>query len=525
MSISPKLSSRIGGLVFWLIFLFSGLAALIYQVCWQRLLGVYYGVGSVSVAIIVSIFMLGLGFGGLAGAFVSRRTKHVVFVYIVIEFLVAAFGLSSLHLLEEIGVRTAGSSYVYMLLFVSLFLIVPTVLMGATLPIAIAISEQRRRDLLGNVSFYYFVNTVGAAFGALLASYVMISIFNIDVAVKVAVAINLILAAAMYYVSLSPHESASVPVEPSTQIVKGVRRGNLLSVAALLFLNGFIAIGYQIIWFRIVAILLKDSIYTFSTMLFVYLLGIAVGSLALSYYSSRAERLPQFDLYLSLNIAIAVVSLVSLGLLYATIDIPPLGWIAESTHRYDVLPHLGDMGKWDGQLTLVYTLAVVVLWPLLLVLLPTIFMGAAFPVGLSLFADRADGSGSTVGVAYALTIAGNALGGLVTAFALLPNLGTTLVLAAFLTLQLSYVFLLGSTFAGRGLKFLSASAVVAVLIFTPDAANFYKKLHRDYPGFGMYFNEGVEGTVVSFEKDDQLRMFINGSNHGGDRGRVLCTRR
>src|SRR5262245_11776684 len=287
----------ISSAVFLAVFFFSGSAALVYQICWQRLLGVYYGVGAISTAIIVSIFMLGLGVGSLIGGRLSESRGNAIFIYIVIEAAIGIFGLVSIPLLFAIGQSTAGVDYLWMLLVISLFLSVPTALMGMTLPIAIAIMRKINSDVLANLSMYYFINTVGAASGAVLGSYVLISFFGIDGALGTAALINILLSCAI--LALIKREQSLVVLATVPQD-EGSSHDSY-SILPLLFINGFAAVGYQIVWYRIVGVLLKDSTYAFSTTLSVYLLGIGIGSFWLHSREHNKWPATRYDHYLWLS--------------------------------------------------------------------------------------------------------------------------------------------------------------------------------------------------------------------------------
>lgn len=109
-------------ILLFLVFFFSGFSALIYQVVWQRLLTLHYGVGPVSVTLIVSVYMVGLGVGSLFGGYLAEKVRSKIVLYSAIELLIGIFGLISLPFLHWIGSATAGSSYVLSLFFMFLFL-------------------------------------------------------------------------------------------------------------------------------------------------------------------------------------------------------------------------------------------------------------------------------------------------------------------------------------------------------------------------------------------------------------------
>lgn len=492
------------------IFFLSGFAALLYQVSWQRLLSVYYGVGPISTAIVVSVFMLGLGAGALIGGRLAAGVRRPIVIYLLVESGIGLFGLASMPLLAWVGSHTAGSDYWLTLVCIAGFLLLPTILMGTTLPLVLRILQDMRDDKLGNLSYYYFLNTVGAAFGAVFGSYVLISFLGIDRTVFVAVLTNLALGFIILLVrrTLAAGSRVSTPTIPSR-----VRQIGSPGLAVLLFVNGFFAIGYQMIWYRIVGVLLKDSAYSFSTILAVYLLGIGLGSL----WVNRRERLqPEpapFRLYLRLNALIGMTALIPVILIHHGTDLWPFAALLNYGHGFPILPALGD--------AFVPTLGLVFLWPAVVVLLPTFFMGAAFPVGLSLFGRDAASNSSAVGKGYAVTIAGNTLGGLLSAFVLLPNFGTSSVLLGFALIQMGCPMVLDTARHRLRWQGLALAAALGVTLLVPRSEPLFLRLHPPQPAFAAHYREGVEGVMMAFERAPVLRNYINGSAHGGRPGTVF----
>ena len=192
----------------------------------------------------------------------------------MVEVAIGIFGLASLNIIDFIGQKTAGSHLVLATLYKFLILFIPTFLMGTTLPILTKIFDPLIGNFFKTVSHLYFINTIGAACGALISSYWLISFYGLDKAVWVAALINFILALMIFVIpeSLDKHQPRN-----SQEILE---KDNLKPVYAYLcvFLTGFLAIGYEIVWFRINSILVKSSPYAFSSILAVYLFGIALGS-------------------------------------------------------------------------------------------------------------------------------------------------------------------------------------------------------------------------------------------------------
>ena len=140
-SIKQRNDSRL--IIVAVLFLVSGVAGLIYQIVWQRLLEVYFGVTMTAIALIVAAYMAGLGIGSLLGGRIAGRIKRVVLTYGLVEVAIAIFGFFSPSLINAIGQRTAGSPYPVVFFLSFALLIIPTLLMGMTLPLLTQSLVQR----------------------------------------------------------------------------------------------------------------------------------------------------------------------------------------------------------------------------------------------------------------------------------------------------------------------------------------------------------------------------------------------
>lgn len=171
----------------------SGIAALIYQICWQRLLYAAFGVDILSITIIVSAFMLGLGVGALAGGeLADRHPRHILQMFAGAEFAIGLFGLLSPWLIATIAAWTMQGSPAVVAASNFLLLLVPTTLMGATLPMLVAHCLQAYRTVGGAIGTLYFINTLGAAGGAALTGFIGFHFLGLAAAIRVAVALNFI---------------------------------------------------------------------------------------------------------------------------------------------------------------------------------------------------------------------------------------------------------------------------------------------------------------------------------------------
>ena len=283
-----KRTTRLSGafVLFTILFLFSGAAGLIYEVVWERLLAVYFGVTMTSVTLIVSAYMAGLGLGSLFGGRIARGLRSVLVSYGLLEIGIGVFGLASPRLLGLIGRSTAGSPYWLVFVLSFAFLLLPTFLMGMTLPI-LAQAFIRRVESSGQViGALYGINTLGAALGSALAAYVLIGKLGFDGASAVAVAINLGVA----FVAIAA--ARFVPSDRAAQITSAETAGpaakctyaEILIAAALV---GFIGLGFEMLWIRVLHIVNKNTSYGFASILCVFLIGLAIGGFL---WGRRADR-------------------------------------------------------------------------------------------------------------------------------------------------------------------------------------------------------------------------------------------
>lgn len=508
------------------VFFCSGFAALVYQVVWQRLLTVYYGVGTISITLIVSVYMLGLGLGALWGGALAERVRKKVFLYFLVELLLGCFGMVSLPLLDFLGRHTAGSNLFVSFCCMLAFLFLPTFLMGITLPLLTKIFNRFIQNFLDSVSFLYFINTLGAAIGAVCGSYILISFFGLDVSIYSAATINVTLAALILFFSYRMGGDQNI-IQLS---LPGSAQRSPLGRAAYgaVFITGFLAIGYEIAWFRVVGVLVKDSPYAFSSVLAVYLAGLAFGSFAMSKYIKYYPDTRHRDLFFFLQgcISLYVIAIFT-GYYYLTrysaLRVFTLASFNRTLHPDFMFVSFDSLR--ESFLSL-YAFADVFFWPVLFVLLPTIFMGASFPLISFLALSDQNKEGKTVGTVYCFNILGNVLGGVVTGLMLLPYLKTENTLLLFSLVGMLFLLLIGSSLSKP--HFIKQKIVLVLLLLGssilvfPRTGRLYETIHTS-PGikFTGYLEEGIDGIIMTYQHDDKIVNYINGLGHGGRPGTVF----
>ncbi len=402
-------------------FFASGLAALVYQVAWQRILALHSGVGIYSIAMIVAAFMAGLGIGSHLGGVLSGRltSRRALAAFGLLELLTALFGLASVplyyDLLYQRGHQLYASPWAAGLLHLAA-LVPPTVLMGMTLPFLVRALVPDAESAGRTIGLLYGINMLGAATGAMLAPWVLIRQVGLSGAVETAAGANALAA----LVTLLLARRAVAPAQDEDAVRADARNGepsrSFGSWMVLYAASGFVALSLEILWFRLLDVATRSTAFTFGTLLSVYLFGSTVGCLLGAGWSRRLRRpLRAFLLCqcgLLLYSGLAVVALVWLP--------PTLPGLA-SLHAYWKAGSTFQLGRiWDLHLLLGLYLAL----PLVLFGVPTVLMGLSFPVLQRAVQDDPTTCGRKVGFLQAANITGCAAGSLVVGLAGLGWLGT-----------------------------------------------------------------------------------------------------
>jgi len=265
--------------LYYLLFFLSGFPALLYQIVWQRALFTLYGVNIESVTMIVTVFMLGLGLGSLAGGWLSSRPGiRLLLAFGLIELSVGTFGLVSLGIFHRIGALTAGASTTATGCIAFALLLLPTMLMGSTLPLLVEHFVRRTGNVGESVGILYSVNTLGSGVACLAAAYLIMRLLGEAGSVRLAVCFNLFVGA-MALILQAKHAARALkkqtPELAAAQQTIPFWIGMLLAGAA-----GFVALAYEIVWYRLYSFASGGAANCFALLLAYYLLGVAYGSFA-----------------------------------------------------------------------------------------------------------------------------------------------------------------------------------------------------------------------------------------------------
>jgi spermidine synthase len=265
------------------LFLLSGFPALLYQIVWQRALFTLYGVNVESVTMIVTVFMLGLGLGSLAGGWLSSiRKVHPEVAFGIIEISIGIFGYMSLWIFHRVGLLTAGHSTFFTGIIAFTLLLLPTLLMGSTLPLLVEYAVRTTGNVGESVGSLYSVNTFGSAVGCFAAAIVLMGALGESGVIHLACSLNLLVGASALTLSMRSAQPYAPHRRESAQAGRprdGVRATIPLWIgASLAGITGFIALAYEIVWYRVYSFASGGTASTFALLLGFYLLGIAIGS-------------------------------------------------------------------------------------------------------------------------------------------------------------------------------------------------------------------------------------------------------
>jgi predicted membrane-bound spermidine synthase len=495
------LTRRVGAgraLLVALAFFLSGVAALVYQVVWQRLLTLHTGIGVVSVSLIVAAFMAGLGLGSQTGGALSTRLSPArsLQAFAAVEVAIGLFAVVS-PAVYSVGLAawasplyrtTAGQALAHFVAFLP-----PTLLMGLSLPLLVRARVSDSASAPRTVALLYGTNVLGAAAGALLAPWVLVRHFGMAGACVVAAAANLAAAAGALLAGPAPGGPGApeaLGASPSPRTLPVTATGRFPHWLGLYALSGFVALSLEIVWFRLIDVGVKSTAFTFGTVLCVYLVGLGAGSLAGSRLAPRLGR--PLEAFLDAQLAILATAGAAVALLAALPPGAPVyRWFFEYW-RQDPFFQLG--ADWNaGALARLYGL-----YPLALYGVPTVLMGLSFGALQRAVQDDPATSGRKVGFLQAANIAGCTAGSLLTGLVLLDRLGTAGTMRLLVAAG-SVVFLAARGRAGGLTRGLAARAAVLGLVVwaLPGQARLWERLHGVARGAGAPERSTLVGEDAS----------------------------
>lgn len=435
--------------VLLLLFVGSGGAALIYEIVWFQLLQLVIGSSAVSLGVLLGTFMGGMCVGSLLLPRMISTRRHPLRAYALLEIGIGVVGLLVLYSMPWIGhvyVQSVGHGMSGILLrgvVAGICLLPPTILMGATLP-AIARWVEATPQGVSWMGFFYGGNIAGAVFGCLLAGFYLLRVHDMAIATYVAVAINFVVAGlALGLASRLPNRA----VVDSGRARRDPPAANEWLVYLVIALSGMTALAAEVIWTRLLSLMLGATVYTFSVILAVFLFGLGVGSSAGSYLARNVAR-PR----------------VALGLcqLLLAVAIAWAGYALTQSLPYWPINPLLTVRPW-------YLFQLDVLRCGFAIFPAACLWGASFPLALAAVAERGKDPGRMVGSVYAANTVGAIIGAILASLFLVRALGTQnaqqiLVEIAVFSSLLMLIGWMGSLRPVAGAAMLLGIALMAALL-------------------------------------------------------------
>ncbi|MGH7899573.1 MAG: fused MFS/spermidine synthase, partial [Candidatus Binatia bacterium] len=488
--------------LFLLLFFASGFSALLYQVIWQRLLALFGGADVYSVTIIVSAYMAGLGCGSLAGGVLADRVglRGRLHAFVFSELAIAAFAFVSVPLYYDLLYVRLGAlvdSRLALAGILFLTLLWPTFYMGMSLPLLSKALTSTSALASRRIAGLYGINTLGAAVGSVMTMAVLARSYGFGTTVRIGAAVNLCCALGALVLARRVRSGQSPAAVAAPAVVESGGRPALFSLPiwiALYALSGYVALSLEIVWFRVLGVLIKANAFTFAVLLAMFLSFVGIGTLLARPLAERSRRPAAVFLvlqaaipfYAGLSLTVLIVGLGSAGILDAV-------W--GHVGGYEGIPMDAALRKlWRtiataGQSSpMAQSLASQVVWiwgivPLALMAPPTLLMGMSFT-----FLQRAIQTdlafiGRRLGWLQTANIAGSLFGACFTGLFLLRFIGSSGTLRLLVVLGGLYLLLACRPLAGRsGLgraAALAACACATALVAwkIPDSSILWAKLH------------------------------------------------
>ena len=470
-----------------LLFVGSGCAALIYEIVWFQMLQLVIGASGISLGVLLGTFMGGMFLGSLFLPRFVPATRHPLRVYAAIEASIGILGLLLLVAIPGVsGVYGSlvppGLPSVFMrTLLCVLLLLPPTILMGATLPAVARYVEATPRGVSW-MGFFYGGNIAGAVLGCVLAGYYLLRVFDLPTATGVAVVLNLLVAVLALLVSrVSPHKPRVEEGAQEGPLFTAGRRAVYVGIA----LSGLTALGAEVVWTRLLSLMLGATTYTFSIILAVFLAALGVGS-AVGSYLSRTIPNPRTALGLC-------QAMVVLGVAWTAY------LISSALPFWPINPSITASPWFLFQIDLVRVIFALLPAPLL--------WGASFPLAVAAAAKEGQDSGRLMAGVYAANTVGAILGALGFSLLAIPQLGTqdaqrllmvltvfsaAVLLAPRMVAPRRWAFALG----GFGL----AAYLVSHLAPVPPVLVAYGRYAPTYnPPNALYVGEGINSSIAVTE--------------------------
>ncbi|MBW1892161.1 MAG: fused MFS/spermidine synthase [Deltaproteobacteria bacterium] len=440
-----------GGLLSTIIlgcFFLSGMTGLIYQILWTRMIVKIIGNAPFAVSIVLTVFMMGLGLGSyLAGRVIDRiqNPPMLVRVYGILELIIAAYGLFLpvlLILFRPMCVVFYNHLFQYFLgynvltfIACSFLMLIPVICMGATLPVLGRFFVIRLSHVGTRVGRLYGLNTIGAACGSILCGFLLIRNFGIWGTTGIAAAVNMGIGLVCILASHRLSSKGYRPESGSGANDSGAEAESIhdmsqatdrfhLHALIIVAVSGFCTMAYEVIWTKLLGLIVGPTTYSFTIVLTTFIVGLAMGSF---FFGRISDYIKKTDLTLVLILTQVLAALSAL----AVSQILGNSQIFFAKLIYDFKDHFTQLLLLKGVILFLF------------MIIPTFFLGAAFPLTIKICARSLRYTGRSIGSIYAINTVGAVAGSFFAGFILIPMIGKESALGLVIFVQLFSALLAG----------------------------------------------------------------------------------
>jgi len=521
ISLSGNINSRTGNILLACFFM-SGAAGLVYQVAWVRILSLVFGNTIYAVSIVVAGFMTGLALGSHVWGKWIDRIKVPLNTYIKLEIGIALASLAItllIFLLDDVIVSlmsvdsiSSGGWLIVRYILVFILLLAPTFLMGGTTPVMSKFYVNDFEKVGEGIGSIYAANTYGAMFGCFFTGFLLVPFIGVNATIAFAAFLNMLVAWILTLLGKnfamdsgeksgtinSAEKKSRKKEKKAVQEPAGVSveryRGSVNTALALILISGFSMLAFEVLWTRGFIVSFKSTVYLFSNLLTVFLLGMAFGSHLSSRWIDRLED------------PLKIFGLVQVGIgLFGILSVVFFSY-SESL--------ASSLGMMLGEITWVKDIMVMFILMLFTFFLPATLMGISYPVICRVATDSLSTIGRDVGLVYAVGTAGGIAGSLFAGFFLIPSFG--LQYGIFIVSALSLVNGYAGLFNSKSRKTLGPVLPVTAVLAIMTVIGF--KISGTDIGIGtrsdgrlIFSKEDVMGTVKVEEKWEKgpLTLMVN----------------
>ena len=485
--------------ILFIVFFLSGACALAYQILWIRLFGLVFGGTVISMSVVVAAFMGGLALGSRIIGKYAARVGNRVRLYGILEIILGGTGLLVFYgisllsrfiysLPMDIHADTVTGIIIRLVLSFAI-LIVPTFIMGGTLPVLIRAITSEKKDIIVNTGLLYAFNTLGAMTGAFLVGFVLIRYLGLTRTNFLAVTVNILMGVVALLVS--GRFQSEPDIEPGKKSSgKSTRKDKGIRFVVTLAVTGFTGLALEMVWMRMILLVANNTIYLYTIVITMVLFGLGLGGLLLPVLVPSRMRTERTFGYILAGTAIAIAA----------------GFIL-----FPLTTYIGF--NISSALYITFTRLSILTATLVLLLgfVPVFLMGLSLPIGVGLYAREIRELSSRVGLIYAVNTIGSLAGSLATVFILIPMIGIsgTVILCVTIILIPAFYFISRTGKGNNTFPFISAGTVIyfiAVIIMwnldIPASIMTRKLGEREYI---EYMSEGQSSTIWITNREPGFR--------------------